>query len=151
MPEIVLVEPDIPQNTGNIARLSAANCTKLHLIEPLGFSITDKNVKRAGLDYWPEVDLIVHNSWNHFLSTTGANDDCLWFFSTKAQKLYTDVCFREEDFLVFGCETKGLANYFHEQYPERRLRIPIDNQKVRSLNLANAVAIAYYEAKRQSY
>lgn len=149
IPQIVIVEPAIPQNTGNIARLTAANRTSLHLIEPLGFRITDATVKRAGLDYWPETDVHTYESWEKFLSVTAAKESQLWFFSTKGTLDYYDAKFSADDFLVFGSETKGLSNFFHESYPERRLRIPMENPNVRSLNLASSAAIVLYEAKRQ--
>lgn len=146
---VVLVNPEIPQNTGNIGRLTAANRINLHLIEPMSFKIDDKQVKRAGLDYWPEVKLTIHPSWNAFLETQNVAVSQMWFFTTKTTTEYYDVQFREGDYLVFGSETKGLDYSFHENYPERRLKIPIENPNVRSLNLANAVAIAVFEARRQ--
>lgn len=149
MPEIVLVHPQIPQNAGNIARLSAATNSKLHFIKPLGFEISDKYLKRAGLDYWPEVRLTLHSSWKDFLDSRSDSVGKLWFFTTKASEIYTEASYQTNDFLIFGCETKGLPSQIHTQYPEQRLLIPLDNTNVRSLNLANSVAIALYEAKRQ--
>ena len=146
---VVLVEPQIPQNTGNIARLTAATSCTLHLVEPLAFEISDKNVKRAGLDYWPEVRLETHQTWESFLAKENPNKDQLWLLSTKAEIPYHQAEFSEHDYLVFGSETTGLSEEIHQTYPQSRLRIPIDNPKVRSLNLANAVAIVVYEARRQ--
>jgi tRNA (cytidine/uridine-2'-O-)-methyltransferase len=149
LPQIVLVEPQIPQNTGNLARCTAANNTHLHLIEPLGFDISQKQVKRAGLDYWPEAQVSTHSAWEQFLESQEIERKHLWFFSTKAETLYWDVKFSSNDYLVFGSEGGGLNESFHNQYSDRLLRIPISNPNVRSLNLANAVAVALYEAKRQ--
>lgn len=146
-PAIVLVSPEIPQNTGNIARLSAALKTDLHLIEPLGFELSDKYLKRAGLDYWPEVRLHVHANWEEFLEKREKGE--LYFFSTKARQKFTTTSYTSSDFLVFGSETAGLADTYHQRYKENFLSIPMDNPKVRSLNLANSVAIAIFEAKRQ--
>ncbi len=146
-PKIVLVNPEIPQNTGNIARTTAALNTSLHLIRPLGFEITDKRVKRAGLDYWSETDVRFYDNWDDFLIKTEAKR--LWFFTTKATKVYSKVSYTSEDYLVFGSETKGLDKSFHEKYPDSRLKIPIENQNIRSINLATAVAVALYCAKAQ--
>lgn len=145
---VVLVEPAIPQNTGNIARLTAALCCKLHIVEPMGFRIDEKTVRRAGLDYWPEVNLEIYASWQEFLKATGAQENQLWLFSTKAPRSCTEVSYSAGDYLVFGSEPKGLSSWFHEMYPERRVVIPIENPKVRSFNLANAVAIGLFEARR---
>ena len=147
VPQVVLVNPEIPQNTGNIARTTAALNTSLHLIRPLGFEITDKRVKRAGLDYWSETDVRFYDSWEQFLEKTKAQK--LWFFTTKANKVYSKVNYTSDDYLVFGSETKGLAQSFHERYPDSRLKIPLDNQNIRSINLATAVAIALYCARAQ--
>lgn len=146
---VVLVAPLIPQNTGTIARLTAATRTKLHLIEPLGFELSDRYLKRAGLDYWPEVDLTVHKNWESFLSETAVTRNRLWFLSKFAARGYHHVRFSAGDALVFGNEEKGLPKTFHETYPDRMLRIPMENEKVRSLNLSNAVSIVLYEGRRQ--
>ncbi len=148
-PNIVLLEPLIPQNTGTIARLTAATETHLHLIEPLGFQLTDKYLKRAGLDYWPEVKLTVHGDWEKFLGATGFTPDRLWFFTTKGKADYHRVEYSADQALVFGNESRGMSEYFHTTYPERLLRIPMENPNVRSLNLSNAVSIVLYEARRQ--
>jgi tRNA (cytidine/uridine-2'-O-)-methyltransferase len=145
--QIVLFEPEIPPNTGSVARLCAATLTPLHLIEPLGFKIDDKHLKRAGLDYWEFVDLRVHASWQHFLDAAVPQN--LWFFSKRAAKSYTATRYHEEDFLVFGPETRGLPREILDTHPERALRIPMAGAGVRSLNLSNAVSIALYEALRQ--
>ena len=148
-PSIVLVEPLIPQNTGTIARLTAATYTDLHLVEPLGFELSDRYLKRAGLDYWPEVKLSVHKNWESFLETTGFTRERLWFFSTKGEKSFYQASFQNDHALVFGNESAGLGKFFHESYPDRRLLIPMDNPKIRSLNLSNAASIVLYEARRQ--
>jgi len=145
--QIVLFEPEIPPNTGSIARLCAATLTPLHLIEPLGFKIDDKHLKRAGLDYWEFVDLRVHESWDNFLSTI--RPEHLLFFSKRAVKSYTSVRYREEDFLVFGPETRGLPQSLLDAHADRALRIPMMGTGVRSLNLSNAVSIVLYEGLRQ--
>ncbi|MDR2337071.1 MAG: tRNA (cytidine(34)-2'-O)-methyltransferase [Deltaproteobacteria bacterium] len=146
---IVLVHPVIPQNTGNIGRLAGATNTLLHLIEPLGFEITDAKVKRAGLDYWPEIKLIIHKSWEHFLAATNAQPEQIYLLTKKAEQFYFSAKFKAGDFLVFGAETTGLPPELHERYPQQRYRIPMNNPNVRSLNLSNSVSIVLYEAKRQ--
>jgi tRNA (cytidine/uridine-2'-O-)-methyltransferase len=145
--QIVLFEPEIPPNTGSVARLCAATLTPLHLIEPLGFKIDDKHLKRAGLDYWEFVDLHVHPSWNHFIEA--AAPKTMWFFSKRATKSYTGVSYDNADFLVFGRETRGLPQEILETNAERALRIPMMSAGVRSLNLSNAVSIVLYEGLRQ--
>lgn len=146
--QIVLVEPQIPQNTGSISRTCAATDTPLHLVEPLGFEITEKAVRRAGLDYWPYVKLFRHASWTDYVKD--AAPEKIWLFSKFGERLYTTAEFGPNDALVFGSETKGLGKEFLSQYPSSQiLRIPIVTDYVRSLNLSNAVAIALYEARRQ--
>lgn len=143
---IVLLEPEIPQNTGNISRTAAATGTTLHLIKPLGFSLDEKSLKRAGLDYWDKLDLKVWENWEDFLShNPGAN---LWFASTKSAKCYSDVRYSPDDFLVFGKETRGLPEPLLAANYDRCIRIPM-RPTLRSLNLSNAVAIVLYEALRQ--
>ena len=144
---VVLYQPEIPPNTGSVARLCAATLTPLHLIEPLGFKIDDKHLKRAGLDYWEFVDLRVYNSWEQFLDMNSAKK--LWYFSKKAARSYTQVSYAEDDYLVFGPETRGLPEQWIELNAERALRIPMMGTGVRSLNLSNAVAIVLYEGLRQ--
>jgi tRNA (cytidine/uridine-2'-O-)-methyltransferase len=145
--QVVLFEPEIPPNTGSVARLCAATLTPLHLIEPLGFKIDDKHLKRAGLDYWDFVDLRVHKSWQDFMRVAAPKK--LFFFSKRATKSYTAVDYCGDDFLVFGPETRGLPQELLDTYPERALRIPMLGAGVRSLNLSNAVSIVVYEALRQ--
>ena len=149
---IVLVCPEIPQNTGSIARLAAATRTRLHLVGPLGFSLEDRYLKRAGLDYWPLVDLRAYQDWDEFAlvhqaATESPNFKC---FSTHAERTYLQAEFKPDDFLVFGSETKGLGREFLEARRESAYRIPIFERGVRSLNLANAVSIVVYEALRQT-
>jgi len=144
---VVLFEPEIPPNTGSVARLCAATLTPLHLIEPLGFKIDDKHLKRAGLDYWEFVDLRVHKSWNDFVAS--ARPHRLWFFSKRAVKSYTTAEYSSDDFLVFGPETRGLPQQLLDAEPNVALRIPMMGTGVRSLNLSNAVSIVLYEGLRQ--
>ncbi len=146
MLNIVLVEPEIPPNTGNIGRLCLATGTRLHLVHPLGFSLDDKTLKRAGLDYWQEVEVL---EWPSLDKLTAAADAKarFFFFTTKANKPYWDERFQDEDYLVFGRETKGLPESLLELHREQCLRIPM--RQARSLNLATAVGIGLYEALRQ--
>ncbi|WP_435921858.1 tRNA (uridine(34)/cytosine(34)/5-carboxymethylaminomethyluridine(34)-2'-O)-methyltransferase TrmL [Paenibacillus sp. DYY-L-2] len=143
---IVLVEPEIPANTGNIARTCAATGTHLHLVRPLGFRTDDKTMKRAGLDYWYAVNIEYHDSFREVEEKYSGSR--FFFATTKAQKRYTDIQFRDGDFLVFGKETKGLAPEILEAHPETLMRMPMTD-KVRSLNLSNSAAIIVYEALRQ--
>ncbi|MBQ8309241.1 MAG: tRNA (uridine(34)/cytosine(34)/5-carboxymethylaminomethyluridine(34)-2'-O)-methyltransferase TrmL [Clostridia bacterium] len=144
---IVLVEPEIPQNAGNIARTCAATGTRLHMIRPLGFEVTDKYLKRAGLDYWYLVDVFYYDS---FEQLRAQNPNARFFyFTTKARNKHSDVQFRDGDFLVFGKETKGLPEELLMENEEFCLRIPMF-EKARSLNLSNSAAIALYEALRQN-
>ncbi len=144
---VVLVEPEIPPNTGSIARLCAATDTTLHLVAPLGFKIDDKHLKRAGLDYWKYVDIRLHDSWDEFLRKNSRQR--LLLFSKKALQSYTQAPYQEGDFLVFGPETRGLPEELLRANSERAYRIPMMSQTVRSLNLSNAVSIVLYEALRQ--
>jgi len=145
---VVLFEPEIPQNTGNIARTCAATGSKLHLIKPLGFSVSDKQLKRAGLDYWDLVDITYYEDLNEFLNIHGQKD--IYLSTTKANKFYTDVEYVDDCFIFFGKETKGLPDHLHNLYHENRIKIPmIENEHARSLNLANSVNIVLYEALRQ--
>lgn len=146
---VVLYNPVIPQNTGSIARLCAATSTMLHLIEPLGFSLSDKYLKRAGLDYWPEVSLATYASWQEFLDIRQVEQGKLWLFTTRVQTPYYSAKFSKDDYLVFGSETIGVPDWMHEQYADRRRTIPMDNENVRSLNLSNSVGIVVYELRRQ--
>lgn len=144
---IVLLQPDIPQNTGNIARTCAVTGARLHLVKPLGFSINDRYLKRAGLDYWDELDITVYENADGFFQKNENAD--FYFFTTKGSKNYCDVEYRNEDFLVFGRETKGIDERILKENYNRALRIPMKNN-FRSLNLSNSVAIVLYEALRQS-
>ncbi len=145
---IVLVEPEIPQNTGNIARTCAATGSSLHLVKPLGFSIDDKHVKRAGLDYWSLLDLYIYESLDEFFQKNDVNK--FYYATTKGHQSYTDFTFKEGDFLIFGKETAGLPKEILSKYPERTMRIPmVKDERARSLNLSNSVAIIVYEALRQ--
>lgn len=145
--DIVLHEPQIPQNTGSIARTCAATGTPLHIVGDTPFEISDKTVKRAGLDYWPFVELHRHKNWEEYL--LAAKPTNFWLFSKFGERLYYDAQFQIGDALVFGGEVKGLGKEFINKYPERTLRIPIHCEGVRSLNLSNAVSIGLYEARRQ--
>jgi tRNA (cytidine/uridine-2'-O-)-methyltransferase len=145
---VVLFQPEIPPNTGSIARLCAATRTPLHLIEPLGFKIDDKHLKRAGLDYWEFVDLRVYKSWDNFFKQNAARD--LFYFSKRATQSFTRARYQERDYLVFGPETRGLPQELLDANPERSYRIPMMGTGVRSLNLSNAVSIVLYEGLRQT-
>jgi len=145
MLNIVLVEPEIPQNTGNIARTCAATGCRLHLIEPLGFEISDRTLKRAGLDYWHLVDVLRYADWELF---TKNNPGRYFYLSTKAGKSYSEAVFQDNDYLIFGKETKGLPEDLLRGDLEHCFRIPMV-EDARSLNLSNAVAIVTYEALRQ--
>ncbi|MCL5971668.1 MAG: tRNA (cytidine(34)-2'-O)-methyltransferase [Firmicutes bacterium] len=144
---VVLVEPEIPPNTGNIARTCAATETTLHLIEPLGFSVGDRYLRRAGVDYWHLVDVRIHKSWDAFPSSLKSPQN-LHLFTSGAQASYIDTVFEPDDVLIFGRESVGLPNWLLDQYPDRQRKIPMRGA-VRSLNLSNAVAIVVYEALRQ--
>ena len=143
---IVLFEPEIPQNTGNIARTCAALGAELHLVHPLGFSITEKQVRRAGLDYWKDVRIHEHESVGNFLKTHA--ESSLWFFTTKARQLFSSVQYEEDVFLIFGKESRGIEESILVDYPERCVRVPM-KEHTRSLNLSNSVAVAAYEWERQ--
>jgi tRNA (cytidine/uridine-2'-O-)-methyltransferase len=145
--QVVLFEPEIPPNTGSVARLCAATLTPLHLIEPLGFKIDDKHLKRAGLDYWEFVDLHVHKSWQMFLHQQKPRR--LLYFTKKTDRSYTTVDYCDDDYLVFGPETRGLSQEMLSANPESIFRIPMMGTGVRSLNLSNAVSIVLYEGLRQ--
>jgi len=146
---IVLVEPEIPPNTGNVARLCAATCSTLHLIEPFGFKLDDAALKRAGMDYWRHVTWRRWAGWREFEAGLPANAR-LWFIESDGPKIYTDVAFGADDYLVFGRETAGLPKLLLEQNRERWLRIPMFNPDARSLNLSNCVALVLFEALRQN-
>ena len=146
MLNIVLVEPEIPMNTGNIARTCAATRSRLHLIKPLGFDISDKAVKRAGLDYWHMVDVRVYDDLEDLFRKNDITD--LWLATTKAPRDYSKAAFNQDSWLFFGKETAGLPQWFRETHADRCIRIPM-RPDARSLNLANSVAVVTYEALRQ--
>ena len=149
---IVLVEPEIPQNTGNIARTCAITGAKLHLIHPLGFKIDEKSIKRAGLDYWDKVEIEEHDSLKNFLDKYNPEENNMFLATTKAQHCYTDVDYskfkNEEIFILFGKETKGLPEDLLQKYIEKTIRIPM-RPVSRSLNLSNSVCVIAYEILRQ--
>ena len=148
---IVMVEPEIPQNTGNIARSCAATGAKLHLVHPLGFDISEKQVKRAGLDYWDKVEIEEHESLQAFLSKSPPEKNNMFFLTTKGKHVYSDVNYSKysEVFLLFGKETKGLPESLILENFEHACRIPM-RSTLRSLNLSNSVAIVLYEVLKQS-
>ena len=145
---IVLHEPEIPQNTGNIARTCAATGASLHIIRPMGFEIDDKKLKRAGLDYWDKLDITYYENYEDFLSKRPEAKDNTYYFSTKAPCSYSEVDFPDNVFIMFGKETKGLPEDILYQNKEHCVRIPM-RDTIRSLNLSNSVAIAVYEIIRQ--
>jgi tRNA (cytidine/uridine-2'-O-)-methyltransferase len=145
---IVLLEPEIPPNTGNVARLCAATRTTLHLIEPFGFKLDDSQLKRAGMDYWQHVTWHRWKNWPEFQSQVQSGST-LWFIESTGPKRYSDVQFSLNDYLVFGRETAGLPKSLLEQHREHWLRIPMFNPAARSLNLSNCVALVLFEALRQ--
>lgn len=144
---IVLHEPEIPQNTGNIARTCAATGASLHLIRPLGFTIDDKKLKRAGLDYWDKLDITYYDGLNDFMRRHPGAE--IYYFTTKAKRKYTDVTYPEEVYLMFGKETAGLPEELLIEHEETAVRLPM-RDGLRSLNLSNTVAVAVYEVLRQS-
>ena len=148
---IVMVEPEIPQNTGNIARTCAATGGKLHLVKPLGFQLSDKYLKRAGLDYWDKLDIEEHDSLEKFLEKYEPEKNNMYFVTTKGKNVYSKVDYSkmEEVFLLFGKETKGLPEDLLKKYINNTVRIPM-RETLRSLNLSNSVAIVIYEVLRQT-
>lgn len=147
MLNIVLLEPEIPANTGNIGRTCVATGAKLHLIEPMGFRITQKEVKRAGLDYWDKLDVTVYDSYPDFLEKNP--NAKIYFATTKAKHTYADVSFEEDAYIMFGKESAGIPEEILVEHPEECIRIPMFGE-IRSLNLSNSVAIVLYEALRQN-
>lgn len=143
---IVLLEPEIPYNTGNVGRTCVATGTSLHLIKPLGFSLDEKHLKRAGLDYWKDIDLHIHENYQEFLATT--KYPRVFMATTKATKKYTDISFKCDDFIMFGKETAGISENILCHNIENCIRVPMLNG-TRSINLSNAVAIVLFEALRQ--
>ena len=147
MLNIVLLEPEIPANTGNIGRTCVASGTRLHLIEPLGFSLSEKALKRAGMDYWKDLDVTTYIDYQDFLDKNpGAK---IYMATTKAQKLYTEVSYEEDCYIMFGKESAGIPEEILVQNQENCIRIPM-MEKIRSLNLGNSVAVVLYEALRQN-
>ena len=145
---IVFVEPEIPPNTGNIARTCAATDSVLHLVKPLGFSLDEKSLRRAGLDYWPYVKVEVHECLDDFMAKYG--DHRMWLATTKGDKVYTDVEYHDEDMILFGRETAGLPRDFINANKEKAVRIPMSaDTRLRSFNLANSANIILFEALRQ--
>lgn len=159
---IVLFEPEIPQNTGNIARMCVANDLRLHLIKPLGFEIEDKYLRRSAMDYWQYLDYLVHENWESFLqfeelekktnnSLIGDNGKIprLYFLSSKGKKSFWEVEYNTSDYLVFGSESKGLRKDFYETYQNQLITVPMSSENARCLNLASTAQTVYYEAFRQ--
>ena len=150
MHQIVLVEPEIPQNTGTIARLCAATNSELILVGKLGFSLSDKYLKRAGLDYWEHVNWRHEPSTDAFFESVNQSECTPWLLSTKGQEIYTNVTYSNNSMLVFGSETRGLSESIRTKYSDQLITIPMVNPHIRSLNLANSVSIVLYEAIRQN-
>ena len=149
---IVLFEPEIPQNAGNIARMCVNNDLKLHLIKPLGFKLDDKYLKRSALDYWEHLEYSVHENWGEFLETENLNpfvNNSLHFLSSKATKSFWEVNYSTNDYLIFGSETRGLSKEIYENYHRQMLLVPMSSANARCLNLASTVQTVYYEAFRQ--
>ena len=145
---IVLYQPEIPENTGNIGRLCLGANAELHLIKPMKFIINDKYLKRAGLDYWEKVKLTIHEDWKTFLLSV-ANDANIYLCSTKGKIIYTDISFKKGDYLVFGQESRGIPKEILNEHENKVIKIPM-SEEIRSLNLANSVAIVLYEGLRQN-
>jgi tRNA (cytidine/uridine-2'-O-)-methyltransferase len=150
MINIVLYQPEIPPNTGNIARLCVCNDFSLHIIHPIGFSLANKELKRAGLDYWERLNLYEHNSWDDFYSgLSGESRKNLYFFSSRGSRKYWEIQYSGTPYLVFGSETNGLPVEFHEKFKQQFVTIPMFGKNDRCLNVSNSVAIAAYEVLRQ--
>jgi tRNA (cytidine/uridine-2'-O-)-methyltransferase len=148
MIHIVLFQPEIPQNTGNIGRMCALTRSRLHLIHPLGFEINDRNLRRAGMDYWSALDVHEHTDWAAFRASALAPKR-LWLFTTKTEQSFWSARYADGDGLVFGNEGSGAPEWLHQEVGERRVKIPHRNPELRSLNLSTAAGIACYEALRQ--
>lgn len=149
MINIVLFEPEIPANTGNIGRTCVATNTRLHLIEPMGFRLTEKAIKRAGMDYWNDLDVTTYINYEDFLAKNPLAKDKMFMATTKAPNTYTDVEFGEECYIMFGKESAGIPEEILVEHKETSIRIPMANE-IRSLNLGNSVAVVLYEALRQT-
>jgi len=148
MLHVILYHPQIPQNTGNIGRLCAITQTRLHLVHPLGFTISDKHLRRSGMDYWDQIDLHHHANWEAFIQSR-VRPKRLWLFTTKAEQTFWDVKYAADDGLLFGNEGEGAPEWLHQEVGKNRITIPQANADLRSLNLSTAVGIAAYEALRQ--
>jgi tRNA (cytidine/uridine-2'-O-)-methyltransferase len=148
MIHIVLFQPEIPQNTGNVGRMCALSGSRLHLIHPLGFKITDRNLRRAGMDYWFSLDVHEHSDWTAFRAAAAAPRR-LWLFTTRTERSFWQARFEDGDGLVFGNEGGGAPGWLHDELADRRVTIPHANPNLRSLNLSTAAGIAAYEALRQ--
>ena len=148
MIHVVLFQPEIPQNTGNIGRMCALTRSRLHLIHPLGFKITESRLRRAGMDYWRALDLHEHRDWPAFRASPAAPAR-MWMFTTKAEQSFWDAAYADGDGLVFGNEGSGAPEWLHAELAGRRVKIPHRNPDLRSLNLSTAAGIACYEALRQ--
>lgn len=146
--KVVLFSPDIPGNTGTIGRTCVALGLQLILIKPYGFSLDEKQLRRAGLDYWKYVDLKEYDSWDDFVAGENPRDDQLFFLTTKTDKVYFDAPYPSDAYLVFGKETKGLPDSIHQRYQDRMYTMPMGSEHIRSLNLANAATAVIYEALR---
>lgn len=145
---IVLLEPEIPANTGNIGRTCVITGARLHLIRPLGFLIDDKSIKRAGMDYWKSIDICLYDSWDHFINENA--DKRLFFATTKTENKYSDYKYQENDFFIFGPESRGIPEDILKHNKEKCINIPMRHHPLaRSLNLSNSVSIVLYEALRQ--
>ena len=144
---IVLFEPEIPNNTGNIGRLALASDSKLHLVKPFGFELSDSRLKRAGLDYWKHIDVTIYESIEEFFKKNQNKDFA--FFSSHGQKSHWDIQFKDDLFLIFGKESVGLAKHITENYKSQLYKIALFSEHIRSLNLANAVSVVIYEGLRQ--
>lgn len=149
MINIVLYEPEIPANTGNIGRTCVATNTRLHLIEPMGFRLTEKAIKRAGMDYWQDLDVTTYMNYEEFLEKNPKAKEKMYMGTTKAQNVYTEVSYDSDCYIMFGKESAGIPEEILVNYKETSIRIPMVNE-IRSLNLANSVAIVLYEALRQT-
>lgn len=149
MIHIILFQPEIPQNTGNVGRMCALTKSRLHLVHPLGFKITDRNLRRAGMDYWFSLDVHEHADWTAFRSSAAAPRR-LWLFTTAAERSFWDARFEDGDGLVFGNEGHGAPDWLHDELAGRSITIPHANPELRSLNLSTAAGVAAYEALRQT-
>ncbi|MCI8770250.1 MAG: tRNA (uridine(34)/cytosine(34)/5-carboxymethylaminomethyluridine(34)-2'-O)-methyltransferase TrmL [Lachnospiraceae bacterium] len=150
MLNIVLLEPEMPANTGNIGRTCCATGTRLHLIEPMGFKVNDKTLKRAGLDYWDKLDVTIYDCLEDFFEKNPGAKGSMFMATTKARQNYSDVFYPEDAYIMFGKESAGIPEEILIDYQETAIRIPM-NEKIRSLNLSNSVAIVLYEALRQNH